>query len=212
MMDPQTDGKYLVQSRLLASQFLCVMNSKDYGVITEKEVVSDLLGFAIKEYTNSRFYYDINKILARQEFLQVSNYICSILRGLPANQERAYKDSTKPLFRGIRRKFVDMSQYQVGQRLFWPAFTSSSQNPTIAKEFSGKDGVIFVITVNENKPYHNITIPFDWSYFPREQEVLLMPNFHFRVTKITQEAGEKYDYVHIEEIPRTNLLNFQRLD
>ena len=83
-----------------------------------------------------------------------------------------------------------MSEYKIGSRLFWPAFTSTSMNSKIAKEFSGKDGVIFVITVAENKPYHNLTIPCDWSYFPREKEVLLMPNFHFRVVKITKKPGE----------------------
>ena len=75
----------------------------------------------------------------------------------------------------------------MGSRLFWPAFTSSSKNVNVAEAFGG-GGVIFVITVGENSPYTNIDLPSDWSYFPVEDEVLLLPNFHFRVTKV--EEGE----------------------
>ena len=45
----------------------------------------DLLRFAIKEYTNSRFYYPINKILNDENFLSLPSYLCCIIKNLPKN-------------------------------------------------------------------------------------------------------------------------------
>jgi hypothetical protein len=77
------------------------MNSADWKVLKTTDIISDLLNiavdgkkleaipgcsdikFAIKEYTNSRFYYNINKLLSREEFHKIPNYLCSILRYLP---------------------------------------------------------------------------------------------------------------------------------
>ncbi len=39
-----------------------------------------------------------------------------------------------------------------------------------------------------------------------------MPNFHFKVVKREQRQGDSHEYIYIEEIPRTNLLNFKRFE
>ena len=52
-----------------------------------------------------------------------------------------------------------------------------------------------MITIGENTPYTNIELPRDWSYHPIENEVLLLPNFHFTVKKI--EEDENFSYVYI---------------
>ena len=57
----------------------------------EKDPNQSLLQFAIKEYTGGRFYQSLNRVLSKREYLKVSNYICSILRGLPEVKDRAYK-------------------------------------------------------------------------------------------------------------------------
>jgi hypothetical protein len=79
--------------------------------------------------------------------------------------------------------------------LYWTAFSSTSKDENIAKRFASNNGIIFIIKISENRPYHNLEIPLDWSYFPSEKEVLLMPNFHFRVTN--RELKEGYDYIYI---------------
>lgn len=79
------------------------MNSKDFDVITTLNIIGDLkkleqfeqtltkkskhsdIKFAIREYTNTRFYDKINLLLARGEFFKIGNYICSVLRELPKN-------------------------------------------------------------------------------------------------------------------------------
>ena len=129
----------------------------------------------------------MNKVLSKREYLKISNYICSILRGLPEIQHLAYKNTEKPLYRGVPNDCVNLEQYQVGSRLFWPAFTSTSKDIKVSKSFIGETGVLFVITVGENQPYTNIELPSDWSYFPVQNEVVLLPNFNFRVTKVEEE-------------------------
>ena len=76
-----------------------------------KDPSQSLLHFAIKEYTGGRFYQAMNKVLSKREYLKVSNYICSILRGLPEVQHLAYKETKKPLFRGIGKDYVNLDQY-----------------------------------------------------------------------------------------------------
>ena len=98
----------------------------------------------------------------------------------------------------------------MGSRLFWPAFTSTSKEMKTPKDFCCGGGVIFLITVGENSPYTNIELPSDWTYFSNQKEVILLPNFHFRVTKVEEEKDEDYVFVHIEEISRANLLNFKK--
>lgn len=44
------------------------------------------------------------------------------------------------------------------------------------------NGVIFIISISENTPFHNLEIPNDWTCYGTEMEVLLLPNFHFIVT------------------------------
>jgi hypothetical protein len=43
-----------------------------------------------------------------------------------------------------------------------------------------------------------------------ENEVTLLPNFHFEVKEIKKDKGTGHTYVHINEVPRTNLLNFKK--
>jgi hypothetical protein len=58
--------------------------AKDGKTLTIDKETNELK-FAIKEYTNSRFYYNINGILSREEFHKLGNYISCILRYLPSH-------------------------------------------------------------------------------------------------------------------------------
>ena len=51
----------------------------------EEDDPTNLLRFALKEYTNSRFYYPINKILNDENFLSLPSYLCCIIKNLPKN-------------------------------------------------------------------------------------------------------------------------------
>jgi hypothetical protein len=105
---------------------------------------------------------------------------------------------------------VNVNSYVIGHRYYWSAFSSTSKSLDIAKEFGGPTAVIFVMTVAKNAPYHNIEINPGWSYFPREQEVLLFPNFYFEVTKIENKGP--LTMIHVREISHSNILSFKRFN
>ncbi len=62
------------------------------------------------------------------------------------------------LYRGIEPQHFEEAHYEVGVRRFFPAFTSASTKLKVATSFAGKGGVVFLIRVAQNKPFHNLFI------------------------------------------------------
>ena len=72
--------------------------------------------------------------------------------------------------------------YEQSKIYYWPCFSSTTKNRRVAENWSRKDNksFIFEIFVSENNyPYTNIDLPRDWSFYPTEEEVLLLPFFCF---------------------------------
>jgi hypothetical protein len=59
----------------------------------------------------------------------------------------------------------------MGQKLYWPSFSSASLDIEKAKWFANrncgdsKDNVLFVIITGKNIPSHNIEIKDNWTYY-----------------------------------------------
>ena len=86
----------------------------------------------------------------------------------------------KKVFRGIAVGF-DAGQYAVGCAPHWPGFSSTSAAWRVAHNFAseaGKKGLVFVLRVRRGKAIAA------FSRFPKEEEVLLPANSHFRVTNL----------------------------
>lgn len=79
----------------------------------------------------------------------------------------------------------------------WDAFSSTSASRDVANKFKGSNGVLFVI---RRDPNHAAAADIsEYSQFPGEQEVLLLPGMRFRVRDINRKDGivvldEEYVY------------------
>lgn len=167
-----------------------------------------LIQFCIFQYTGNHFYKDINRLLSEQNFISLKNCLCSIIRELPHYSQLAHTDTKVPVFRGVKKQFINLDEYKVGSKLYWTSFSSTSKNINVAKKFASNNGVIFEIFVGRNDPSHNIILPKGWSQYPCEEEILLFPNFYFEIVNIKEIDG--FTFVQVQEVPYQNLLNLKK--
>lgn len=97
---------------------------------------------------------------------------------------------------------------------YWPGFTSSTKVKDVAVTRSRDDNefnaaLIFEIYIND-KPDSGIITNIDtscnmgglqWSDYPAEKEVLILPNFCFTVLDISEYVSENMTIVRVAEIP-----------
>jgi len=82
-------------------------------------------------------------------------------------------------------KTIDIikESYKVNAHIHWTAFTSTSSDFEMAKNFSGNGGVIFKINCNNARSINN------YSYFHNESELLLSLNFRCVVKNVSEKNG-----------------------
>lgn len=95
--------------------------------------------------------------------------------------------------RGVRDFRFSTLKFKVGDVFNWKSFTSSSANINVSKQFIGICGSIFHINCLTGR---NISA---FSFFPNEEEVLLLPFTYFIVDKM--ESQGDIDEVWVSEIP-----------
>ncbi len=108
---------------------------------------------------------------------------------------------SRTLFRGIKLDMVD--QYVMGHTVIWWGFSSCTtvMNVLQSEQFLGKTGVrtMFAIECLNGKDIRK------HSYFPSEDEILLLPATHFKVSSCLNQGD--LHIIHLEEIrPRFPLL------
>jgi len=106
--------------------------------------------------------------------------------------------TNKQLYRGLPN---DVSgDYVVGKDYFWPAFSSSSTEETIARErFANHKGTIFIIDLID----HPCVELKDWSSYTSEKEALIFPYFAFTVVSSSNRC------VKIKQNPAKNVISFE---
>jgi len=72
-------------------------------------------------------------------------------------EQYGYTDTKTPVFRGCAPKCIDLEDYRVDQIHYWPAFTSTSLNKSLAINWSNRGkstekALIFEIYLSQNKP------------------------------------------------------------
>jgi hypothetical protein len=83
---------------------------------------------------------------------------------------------------------------QVGRPIQWGAFSSTSRDVAVTKQFTSKpDGVIFKLTLCAGKAIQA------YSYFAAEAEVLISPQARFTVASAPYEGADGYTYVDMVE-------------
>lgn len=164
----------------------------------------------------SAFCYTLNKALAeRVNTTNLGNPVRSLVNLLFFNENDQTVDTDWPLcfagpifddifsrnhpryrftgrtYRGIKITDHEFGKYVVGKLIFNKAFTSTSKQRSVAERFSTsnndnrKKNAVFTFIFNDNQM--NFTIDLHGlSYFPEEEEVLIMPGIPFRITKVTR--------------------------
>eukprot|EP01012_Entosiphon_sulcatum_P009087 TRINITY_DN15029_c0_g1_i1.p1 TRINITY_DN15029_c0_g1~~TRINITY_DN15029_c0_g1_i1.p1 ORF type:complete len:679 (+),score=107.46 TRINITY_DN15029_c0_g1_i1:63-2099(+) len=135
--------------------------------------------FAVHVYTfESDCYKLVNTALRSGDNAQVARwrpfvyYLRAALSRFPAIPQ-----PSAGVYRGVMMPF-DPAQYAIGATVVWPAFSSTSVKWKVAYSFLyGGQGVIFLIHCRSGR---DISL---YSFFPPEQEVLLMPRSAFRVVR-----------------------------
>ena len=119
-----------------------------------------------------------------------------------------------PLYRGIQKQYVKMEDYKIGSINYWPGFSSTSKKKQVAIKLARRFNktsktLLFEIYVTENNPKTHINLPKTWSFYPSEEEVLLLPSFCFQVVGIRED--DDVTVVTLIEIPFQNLLEIKEV-
>ena len=112
---------------------------------------------------------------------------------------RSRRPSLTTVFRGIN---VNVSaQYKVGTSVVWNAFTSTTKEQGVAKDFMyGKAGTFFVIVAKQGAAEVGFA-----SVFPQEAELLYDSNIEFRVQwklspTLLRMVGQPFDVIVMQEV------------
>ena len=110
------------------------------------------------------------------------------------------EEGPSKLYRGVRNANVDIYERAKasGIPVQWDAFSSTSTSRKVANYFRGDGGVLFVI---RRDPSHVAAAEIaEYSNFPNEEEVLLLPGMRFHVTNVQHKQAERLTEVVLEEI------------
>ena len=102
------------------------------------------------------------------------------------------------VYRGYPDKSTALAQYQVGRPIQWGAFSSTSREVGVTKQFTDKaNGVIFKLTVTHGKTIKQ------YSYFEGEGEVLISPQARFTVSSEPYSGADGYTFLDMVETAGT---------
>eukprot|EP00727_Mastigamoeba_balamuthi_P012996 m51a1_g8319 hypothetical protein (810) ;mRNA; f:119496-123757 len=145
--------------------------------------------FAIVAYTfdfgdsqpEDNLYHKLNNDLRQRMKAKMEcwwGYLYYLMNGL-----KKLPDVDEVLYRGIPADKAKMleKEYAMGRRIRWTAFSSTTNNLEVAKNFAGPGGVIFRIKGNSGRNIQSI------SFIKGENELLLNPNITFRVKRTLSE-------------------------
>ena len=119
-------------------------------------------------------------------------------------------DRVKLLYRGIKlsEEMIEEYRRKLGQRISWPAFSSTTKNRAVAEMY--KTNAIFIIdaTVITSISTDYLADIGKFSHFPDEEEILLAAGINLVIGKVSQNPDEKYEillYVsenYVKQIPK----------
>jgi len=169
----------------------------------------------LKSYTSQAIYRNINLAIVNGRHANITSYLASIIQTVSkVGAQYAYKDYDRPVYRGCAPRCIDLVDYRKNQIHYWPAFTSTSENKSLAINWSNRGkkenpALIFEIYLSPNNPHTGMKLPNDWSFYPSEQEVLLMPFFCFQVISI--DEIDSVTCIKVVEVPHQNFLTIRQI-
>jgi hypothetical protein len=109
--------------------------------------------------------------------------------------DRLPSSTSRTLFRGVKLDLSD--RYEVGKTIVWWGFSSCTvtENVSESDDYLGKTGkrTKFIIDCNSGKDIR------DYSYFPHEDEILILPPTEFKVIKCYEPEPDLYE-IHLKEV------------
>jgi len=195
-------------------------NSVYVNAAKEKYNLSDTEVGAIVYYTadarsfkgtlEQSLFYVLNGLLANRNNSGLKKwkpylfYLTEALAKLPNVERLVYRAWNKPLTQLSK-------QYQVGRTVVWTAFTSTSKDKSVLKQFSNvAHGTWASLEVKEGKDISQFSV------YP-EEEILLLPNATFTVkevlgaeTKKLMGHSENMDVMYLVQQPTPNDMSLLR--
>jgi len=157
-------------------------------------------------------FYVLNRLLASRNNSELEKwkpylfYLTEALAKLPNVEMQVYRACDKPLTQLSKN-------YKVGCTVVWTAFTSTSKDKDVLKQFSKtvEHGTWATLEVKEGKDISH------FSLFP-EEEILLLPNTTFFVSEVLGENNRRLmgysqnmDVMYLVQLPTPSEMSLLRM-
>ena len=146
-----------------------------------------------KAYT-SALYEFIGEALTTGNFCLIESYLTVFFENhqkYSNDAEVRYPNYELPVYRGASR--YNPGDLKLNAIRYWPNFSSTSRDYDAAFGFARGVCLYKIYLTNKNSPVSHISLPSNdkgWSYYPYEEELTLLPFFHFMVLEIEKKEGE----------------------
>ena len=195
-----------------------------------KEDLEQLDKLIIKEYTKETIYSDLNKWLNNSQFKSyeiVAYFTARLMYSLNkyANKKGSfYSFNKKEVRRGVKWTYSTILQYEraKGKIILLSAFTSSSEIPSVAEEFSNRKNtktlfknkkrfsIIFYITNYYKNDWISNGIKIqELSEYAAEREVLYQPFSFYYVRDVQIDPTNYKADIYLETIGKKEILEKQ---
>ncbi|CAD8155857.1 unnamed protein product [Paramecium octaurelia] len=181
------------------------MQKKEEEKKKENQGKFSILEKFIYYYSRNEIYQELNKNFAESNFEKLEQIMCVLFQGYSQLQLKQLPENK--LYRGISFQELEIynnimqdlqQSYKKKQSIFWNTLASTSTKEEVAKRFCTKPyKILFEITLNQQNPHPYFQLKDYNSEFPNEGEVILFPQFEFKVVDIYSKNG--YQYVKIEQ-------------
>ena len=192
-----------------------------------KEDLDELDKKIINEYTSNSYYGDINKWLMNfsiSSFQETAYFTARLMYSLNnySEKEKKFFCKNQELYRGTLIPFSSILAYQraKGKIIILSAFTSSSEDKSLALRWAGRDkqkneneysgvfSVVFYIKNiwNENWISNGINVQEVGFYKDKEKEILFQPFTFCYVTDVELDLKKYTADIHLETIGKTKIL------
>ncbi|CAG9333358.1 unnamed protein product [Blepharisma stoltei] len=172
----------------------------------------DLLKSIIYTYSSNLVYRQLNECYASNNYHKVMNITAACMCELQARSSFLMLQEETVLYRGVDIPENQLIDYQIGQLGFWSAFTSTTTNEAVSRSPPFGGNVQFEIHLSKTIRHPHIVLESGWSMHNRENEVLLLPYFPFKITDIEDLGNYKKIIVHQNEAHLSLSLDSQALN
>ena len=187
-----------------------------FNVNQDKNILDNLI---IKEYTKNTFCCDLNRWLANSKIINESvayftSRLMYSLNSYAKKNKMFYYENNKQLYKCSKIRYSSLIKYEQakGSIIFLPAFTSTTDDEKIAKQFLGnKSNDLFSVTFNITNICKSNWIPSainiqNISTYKNEKEIVIQPFSFFHVIGVIIDTNNYIGEIYLESIGKTEIL------